>query len=135
MLKDNFRHFLFYPFPLSHPYTLCLMPCCHTLPYPPSPSLCDVISVWSLRGCSFCDHVKLKFFKTMICVSIQSGQLSFLHVRLDLEGPGIQILLSPIEFLIGERLWERFYTVCHKIRLHRLEFKIMIWYIFHILPA
>ena len=40
--------------------------------------------------------------------SIQSGQLSWQHVRLVLGRSGVQIWPSPIEFSIGERLPERF---------------------------
>ena len=33
------------------------------------------------------------------------------------EGLGFKSCQSPIEFSDGERLWERFYAECHKIRL------------------
>ena len=39
---------------------------------------------------------------------LQSGQLSWLRVRMVLSRFQVQILLSPIEFSIGERLRERF---------------------------
>ena len=54
---------------------------------------------------------------------IQSGQLSWQHVRLVLGKFRVQILPSLIELLIRERLGERFYAICHKIRLHRIKFK------------
>ena len=37
--------------PLSCTYALGLMPCCHEIPYPPPPSLHDVIYEWPFMRC------------------------------------------------------------------------------------
>ena len=63
---------------------------------------------------------------------IQSGQLSWKRVRLVLGKSGVQISPSLIEFSIGERLRERFYAVCHKIRLRRIKFKILSSHLRHL---
>ena len=68
-------------------------------------------------------------YKNNTNYNIQSGQLSWKHARLVLGRSGVQISPSPIEFSIEGRLRERFYAVRHKIRLRRIEFEIMKWYI------
>ena len=65
-------------------------------------------------------HLKLHPVRTAQLVARWTGTL--------LGWSGVQISPSPIEFSIGERLRERFYAVHHKIRLGRIEFELMIWY-------
>ena len=61
--------------------------------------------------------------ESLATICIYSGQLSWYRVGLVLRRSGVQILPSPIEFSIRKRLRERFYAVCNKIRVRRIEFQ------------